>query len=45
MVKCDERNKSHDIIPLLRSDIHGTRELLINILFAKSKKFRSGKER
>jgi len=45
MVKCEERNNSHDITPLLRSDVHGTREFWINILFAKSKEFGSRKER
>jgi len=35
MTDLRKRNKSHDITPLLKSNIHSTRELLINILFSK----------
>jgi len=38
-------NKGHDIIPLLGSGVHGTRELRINISLTKGKEFGSGEER
>jgi len=41
--RSDRRNKSHDIIPLLRSNVHGTRKLGINVLFVKGKEFGSRK--
>jgi len=43
--RSDRINKSHDITSLLRSDVHGTRELGVNISFAKGKEFGSRKER
>jgi len=43
--RCDRRNKSHDITPLLRSGVHSTREFRIDILFSKGKEFRRGEEK